>query len=153
MRGLMRLRFLSTLSFAILLAAAAVSVGTAQKKQHFNPVIDLLEQGKPVFGVYWPTNPMGRRGAPPPPDAPKKTPAELAKDALAYEYSDFLFSGSMEGGVDRGLPAFIEFANATKDAGALQKSPFPRLPHPLIVKTSKISESTPEQTISNISRQ
>jgi 2-keto-3-deoxy-L-rhamnonate aldolase RhmA len=149
----MRLRFLSTLSFAILLAAAAVSVGVAQKKQHFNPVIDLLEQGKPVFGVYWPTNPMGRRGAPPPPDAPKKTPAELAKDALAYEYSDFLFSGSMEGGVDRGLPAFIEFANATRDAGALQKSPFPRLPHPLIVKTSKISESTPEQTISNISRQ
>jgi 4-hydroxy-2-oxoheptanedioate aldolase len=59
----------------------------------------------------------------------------------------------MEGGVDRGLPAFIDFANATKEAGALQKSPFARLPHPLVVKTSKISEATPEQTVSNISRQ
>jgi 4-hydroxy-2-oxoheptanedioate aldolase len=145
----MRLR---TALIACAVALAAVS-GIAQKKQRLNPVIDLLEQGKPVFGVYWPTNPTGRRGAPPPPDAPKKTPPELAKEALAYEYSDFLFSGSMEGGVDRGLPAFIEFAAATKDAGALQKSASPRLPHPLIVKTSKISEATPEQTISNISRQ
>ena len=137
---------------AAIVAAFAVG-GVAQKKQRLNPVIDLLEQGKPVFGVYWPTNPMGRRGAPPPPDAPKKTAAELAKEALAYPDADFLFSGGMEGGVDRGLPAFIDFANATKEAGALQKSPFARLPHPLVVKTSKISEATPEQTISNISRQ
>jgi len=140
---------------ALILLALAVSAaaGFAQKKQRLNPVIELLEQGKPVFGVYWPTNPMGRRGAPPPPDAPKKSPAELAKEALAYPNADFLFSGSMEGGVDRGLPAFIEFAQATKEAGALQKSPYARLPHPLIVKTSKISEATPEQTVSNISRQ
>lgn len=138
---------------ALVIAAFAVASGTAQKKQRFNPVIGLLEQGKPVFGVYWPTNPMGRRGAPPPPDAPKKTPAELAKDALAYQYADFLFSGSMEGGVERGLPAFVEFAKATQDAGALQETPYPHLPHPLIVKTSKISEATPEQTTSYISRQ
>ena len=144
---------LRTALLAFAFGAAAVAGGVAQSRQRLNPVIDLLEHGKPVFGLYWPTNQMGRRGAPPPPDAPKKTPAELAKDALAYEHADFLFSGSMEGGVERGLPAFIEFANATREAGALQKSPFARLPHPLIVKTSKISEATPEQTVSFISRQ
>lgn len=127
--------------------------GQAPKTPRLNPVIDLLAAGKPVFGVYWPTNPMGRRGAPPPPDAPVKTPAQLAQEALAYDRSDFLFSGMMEGGVDRGLPNFIEFAKATQEAGALRKAPAPLLPHPLIVKTSKISESTPEQTVSNISRQ
>ena len=137
----------------VAIAIAATSSGIAQTRHHLNPVIDLLDQGKQVFGVYWPTNAMGRRGAPPPPDAPVKTPAELAKDALAYEFSDFLFSGSMEGGVERGLPAFVDFAKATQDAGALRKSPFPHLPHPLIVKTSKISEATPEQTVSYISRQ
>lgn len=138
---------------ALAMAFAVVASGVAQKKQRLNPVVGLLEEGKPVFGVYWPTNPMGRRGAPPPPDAPRRTPAELAKEALAYENADFLFSGSMEGSVDRGLPGFIDFAKATMDAGALRKTPFPHLPHPLIVKTSKISEATPEQTISNISRQ
>src|SRR5262245_26551308 len=108
----MRLR-IALMASAVPLAAVS---GIAQKKQRLNPVIDLLEQGKPVFGVYWPTNPTGRRGAPPPPDAPKKTAAELAKEAIAYQYSDFLFSGSMEGGVDRGLPSFIEFAAATKES-------------------------------------
>jgi 2-keto-3-deoxy-L-rhamnonate aldolase RhmA len=140
-------------SVALLLFAASALGVHAQKRQRLNAVIDLLAEGKPVFGVYWPSNPQGRRGAPPPPDAPVKTAAELAKEALAYEQADFLFSGMMEGSVDRGLPGFTEFAKATMEAGALRKAPFPRLPHPLIVKTSKISEATPEQTISNISRQ
>ncbi len=85
---------------------AAFAVGGRHREKHrLNPVIDLLEQGKPVFGLYWPTNPMGRRGAPPPPDAPKKTVRRAGeRGARLSEYSDFLFSGSMEGGVDRGLP-------------------------------------------------
>ena len=128
--------------------------GDAQHQQRLNPVIELLEQGKPVFGVYAPSAiPPGRRGAVPPPDAPIKQPSDLAKDALAYPHADFLFNGSMEGGVDRGLPAFTEFAKATADAGALVRAPFLRLPHPLIVKTSKIADDPPEKVISNISRQ
>jgi 2-keto-3-deoxy-L-rhamnonate aldolase RhmA len=147
------LRRFASSAAALLLVSSAFVAGRAEEKGRLNHVVDLLAHGKPVFGVYWPSNPMGRRGAPPPPDAPVKTPAQLAKEALAYEPADFLFSGSMEGSVDRGLPAFVDFANATREAGALQKAPFPRLPHPLIVKTSKISEATPEGTISNISRQ
>ena len=38
----------------------AAGVGHAQKRQRLNPMIDLLEQKKPVFGVYWPSNPSGR---------------------------------------------------------------------------------------------
>lgn len=145
-------RFALTAAVALALAGAS-QAGHAQARQRLNPVIDLLAAGKPVFGVYWPTNSMGRRGAPPPADAPVKSAAALAKEALAYEHADFLFSGSMEGGVDRGLPAFVDFAKATLEAGALRKAPFPRLPHPLIVKTSKIADDTPDQVVSNISRQ
>jgi 2-keto-3-deoxy-L-rhamnonate aldolase RhmA len=82
-----------------------------------------------------------------------KSPNDLAKEALAYEPADFLFNGSMEDGVDRGLPAFTEFVRATANAGALVRSPFPHLPHPLIVKTSKIADDPPEKIVGNISRQ
>src|SRR5262249_34289059 len=98
-------------------------------------------------------SPQGRRGAAPPPDAPVKQPIDLAREALAYQPGDFLFNGSMEGGVDRGLPAFTAFVKATAEIGALAKSSSPRLPHPLIIKTSKIADDTPEKVTENISRQ
>src|SRR4029079_18943525 len=96
-------------------------------------------QKKPVFGVYWPGNPQGRRGGPPPADAVMKPPADWAKEALAYRNGDFLFNGSMEGGVDRAIGGVTDFIKATADAGALTKSPFPRFAHPLIVKAPKIA--------------
>ncbi len=146
--------------FGVSVAVTAVvslwdaSATPAQHKQRLNPVIELLEQGKPVFGVYAPSPfPPGARRGGPPPGSPMKQPPELAKEALAYRQADFLFNGSMEGGVDRGLPAFTEFVRATADAGALQRTPFLRLTHPLIVKTSKISDDPPEQVVRNISRQ
>jgi 4-hydroxy-2-oxoheptanedioate aldolase len=113
--------------------------GQAQTRQRLNPMIDLLEQKKPMFGVYWPGNPQGRRGGPPPADAVMKPPAEWAKEALAYRNADFLFNGSMEGGVDRAIGGVTDFVRATADAGALVKTPFPRFPHPLIVKAPKIA--------------
>ena len=114
-------------------------VGRAQTRQRLNPMIDLLEQKKPLFGVYWPGNPQGRRGGPPPADAVMKPPAEWAKEALAYRNADFLFNGSMEGGVDRAIGGVTDFVKATADAGALVKTPFPRFPHPLMVKAPKIA--------------
>jgi 2-keto-3-deoxy-L-rhamnonate aldolase RhmA len=45
----------------------------------------------------------------------------------------------MEGGVDRAIGGVTEFVNATADAGALTKTPFPRFAHPLIVKAPKIA--------------
>src|SRR5260221_2648270 len=89
-------------SFCIpfLLLVAISCIGTqAQTRQRLNPMIDLLEQKKPLFGVYWPGNPQGRRGGPPPADAVMKSPAEGAKEARAYRNADFLFNGSMEQGL------------------------------------------------------
>jgi len=77
---------------------------------------------------------------------------DLARDALAYKEADFLFNGSMEGGVDRGLTAYTDFMKATAGAGALARSPFPRLHHPMIVKTPKIA-TDPGKAIDNISRE
>ena len=127
-------------------------VGQAQTRQRLNPMIDLLEQKKPLFGVYWPSNPMGRRGGPPPADAVMKSPAEWAKDALAYRHADFLFNGNMEGGVDRAIGGVTDFIKATVGAGALMKTPFPRFPHPLMVKTPKIAPDT-AHAVQNISRE
>jgi 4-hydroxy-2-oxoheptanedioate aldolase len=123
-------------------AAMSAVVIDAQPHRRMNPVIDLLEQKKPVFGVYWPTNAQGRRGAPPPTDVPPKQPGELAREALAYRGADFLFNGSMEGGVDRAIGPVTDFVKASAEAGALLKAPFVHFPHPLIVKTPKIAPDT-----------
>jgi 2-keto-3-deoxy-L-rhamnonate aldolase RhmA len=132
--------------------------GQGQPGSHLNPLIDLHVQGKPVFGLYAPSNPRGRgnRGsapgttpATPPPAAPAlKPPAELAKDALAYDKSDFIFDGSMEGGVDRGIPAFTEFVRGLTEGAP----PATRWRHPLSVKTPEIAPD-PAKAIDNISRQ
>lgn len=140
----------------------AASVGQGQKSTHLNPMIELHTQKKPIFGLYAPSNPRGRgnrggaAGAPgatapvtPPPAPPVlKTPAELAKDALAYGKSDFLFDGSMEGGVDRGIPAFTELVKGISEAAP----PDVRWHHPLSVKTPEIAPD-PAKAIDNISRQ
>ena len=160
----MRIRLTAVLAAAMVIGAlAAGQAGQAppgSKKQRLNPMIDLLDQQKPIFGLYAPANRGGGAGRPggagapvsaAPPAAPK-TPLELAKDALAQTTSDYIFSGSMEGGVDRGLAAFTEFAGALGEAGLLVKSPYPHLQQPLVVKTPKIAED-PVKAIDNISRQ
>jgi hypothetical protein len=138
---------------ALLATGAGLASGQAPRTR-LNPLVELLEQRKPVFGLYAPSN---RRPGPPgatapSPEPPKKTPLELAQDALACRSSDYVFDGSMEGGLERGLPAFTEFVKAMGEAGALRRSPFPRLTHPLMVKTPKIA-SDPMKTVENISRQ
>jgi 2-keto-3-deoxy-L-rhamnonate aldolase RhmA len=150
----MRARFFIvsvTLVLGLLNLAAG---GQTQQRQRLNNVIDLLDQKKPVFGVYAPSNATGRArsGAATPAPAAEKAPIELAKEALAYHAADFLFSGSMESGVDRALPAFTAFVRAMNDAGALEKRPFPRLPAPLIIKTPKIADSA-ASAVANIGRQ
>ena len=140
----------------------AVAVGQGQKKAHLNPLIELHTQKKPIFGLYAPSNPRGRgnRGgaagaagatapvtpAPAPPVL--KTPAELAKEALAYDKSDFVFDGTMEGGVDRGIPAFTDLVNALAASAPADV----RWRHPLSVKTPEIAPD-PAKAIDNISRQ
>src|SRR5262245_43534104 len=142
---------------AIGIAAAMGTTVASQKPKdpHLNPMIDLHAQKKPLFGLYAPANRgAGRRGAggdpsaPAPAPPPQKTPAELVKEALAYEKSDFLFNGSMEYGVDRGIGPFTDFVNALMDGAPAAA----RWQHPLSVKTPKIAED-PAKAIDNIRRQ
>ena len=112
-----------------------------QGQQHLNPVVDLLAQRKPVFGVYAPRNPRAGRGgaAPEATQQAVKTPAQLAQDALQYKAGDYLFDGSMEGDIDAALPAFAEFMKGLTAAGTVDRSPSLRLHHPVIVKTHEIA--------------
>jgi 4-hydroxy-2-oxoheptanedioate aldolase len=131
---------------AVVFSLAAV---TAAQRQRLNPVIQLLEQHKPVFGLYAPSNGGGRRGG----EAPPPRPAiDLAKDAVAYKSADYLFNGSMEGGLDRGFPAFTDFVKALGEASGPPKAPSFGLVHPLIVKTPKIAPDVTKAG-DNISRQ
>ena len=142
----MRVRFLLTVVSTTLLSG----VVSAQGKPHLNPVVDLLAQNKPVFGVYGPRNPRARPGAP---DTVKqKTPAELATDALGYTAADYIFDGSMEGDFDRGYPAFVEFAKGIAAGGMVTKGAGARFHHPLIVKMHEIAPD-PAKAAANIAKQ
>jgi 4-hydroxy-2-oxoheptanedioate aldolase len=124
--------------------AALSTLALAQPKGRLNPMIDLLEQKKPVFGLYAPSAPRGGRGGATAP-APAKTPADLAKEALAYEPYDILFSGAMERNFDAGYASFAQLV------GELAKSPA-RLKHPLVTKIPGIADD-PAKAVDNISRQ
>jgi 2-keto-3-deoxy-L-rhamnonate aldolase RhmA len=144
-----------SLAGIVALGALAFGQGEPSQRHHLNPVIDLLAQKQPVFGLYRPSA-GGNRGrgraesaAPP---AREKTPIELAMETLANGHSDFVFDGSMEGGVDRGLPAVTEFVKAMGEAGALRAKPYLQLPHPLILKTPKIAPDYAKAN-ENISRE
>ncbi len=129
-------------SVALALLSVTVLGGfvAAQPKARHNKVIALLETKQPVFGLYAPSNrrfpgPPGSAPATPP---PQKSPAQLAQEAAAYKLSDFVFDGSMEGGMDRAYPAFAEFSKALAGAGIIAKQPYLHLTHPMIVKTPEL---------------
>jgi len=137
------------------------SLGLRQAQHRLNPVVELLAQKKPIFGLYAPSNRRPGRGgaggvqpAGTPVAAPEapKTPAQLVQDALAYTSGDFVFDGTTEGDFDRAFPTFAEFAKAMFDAGALSKTPSPRLHHALIVKTHLIAPD-PKLAAERIARQ
>ncbi len=146
----------------------SLALGQEKAGGHLNPMIDLHIQKKPLFGLYAPSNPRGRgnRGGAPgapgttgtatagtpatPPPAPPilKSPAELAKDALGYDHSDFIFDGTMERGVDGGISAFTALVGGLAEAAP----PAVRWRHPLSVKTPEIAPD-PAKAVDNISRQ
>ena len=138
----MRSRLHTTLVAAAL--AASPTLGAAQHAgARLNPMITLHEHGQAVFGLYAPANGGGRRGAPPP---AQKSPMELARETLGVTTSDYFFTGSMEGGADRALPAWSSYVEALHAAGATVRT------HPLVVKAPKISED-PEGVAADIGRQ
>jgi 4-hydroxy-2-oxoheptanedioate aldolase len=132
--------FVFTLAGVTLLTGLVMAQTSAASR--LNPVIMLLEQKKPVFGLYAPSNRRMRPGqAAPAAEPPQKTAAELAAEAVAYKQTDFLFDGSMEGGMERALPAFTELMKGLQSAGMVSKAPH-RLTHPVIVKTPELDEPT-----------
>jgi 4-hydroxy-2-oxoheptanedioate aldolase len=137
------MRSLSLLGAVGLALASSTSDTAAQTADRLNPMIALHEAGQPVFGLYAPANRGGRGGVP---AGPQKTPLELAHETVAFESSDYVFTGSMEGSVDRGLPDWAAYVGALQHAGANART------HPLVVKTPKISDD-PAAAIDNISRQ
>ena len=107
----------------------------AASQERLNPMIALHEQGQPIFGLYAPrATPQGQRGAPEPEPSEVKAPLQLALETTGYGMSDYVFVSSMEGGVDRGLPDFVNFMGAMSEVGANAHT------HPLVVKMEKISE-------------
>ncbi len=131
MRHFVALALLSVTAFGGFVAAQA-------PKARHNRVIALLEAKQPVFGLYAPSNrryPGTPQAATP---AAPKSPAELAREAVAYKLSDFVFDGSMEGDFDKAYPAFAEFAKGLTGAGILARTPHLRLTHPMIVKTPEL---------------
>jgi 4-hydroxy-2-oxoheptanedioate aldolase len=134
------------LVWTILGAGSLGALAMAQPKGRLNPMIDLLAQKKPVFGLYAPANRAARPGAAAPQTAvPARTAADLAKEALSVANGDILFSGAMEGNFGRGYGPFAEFV------GEMAKSPA-RLKHPLVTKIPKIGGES-AKAIENISRQ
>lgn len=154
------------LTLAVIVTVGGLVVVDGQGARRFNPMVELLSQKKPVFGLYAPSNRRpggpggaGRGGAPgtpapaaPAAEMPVKTPAELAKDAVANTGSDFIFDGSMEGDFDKALPPFAELMNGIGQAGLLIKAPSPRLAKSVVVKTHEIAPD-PVKAASNIGRQ
>lgn len=107
-----------------------------------NPMVELHEAGQPVFGLYAPANRRSRDGS----TTDQKSPMELAEESLGVDNADFLFTGSMEGGVERALPAWASYVEALLEAGATART------HPLVVKAPRIAED-PEGVARDIGRQ
>jgi 4-hydroxy-2-oxoheptanedioate aldolase len=123
---------------ALLVSSSLIASTAADAPKHRNPIISLLEQHKPVFGVYAPSN-GGRRGQP----APERPAIDLAQDAVAYANADFLFNGSAENGIDRAMPAIVDFAHGMHVVGDTR---------PFVLKIPKIDPDR-AKAIENISRE
>jgi 2-keto-3-deoxy-L-rhamnonate aldolase RhmA len=149
-RSHVRIRWFVTLS-----AITLSSVATAQAPRHLNPVVDLLAQKKAVFGLYAPANRRpgrgGGAGAAAADTAPTKTPAQLARDALANQTADYLFDGTMEGNFDRGYGPFVEFMKGMTEGGTLDAKA-KQFHLPLFVKMHEIAPD-PAVAVKNISKQ
>lgn len=136
--------------------AARTSRGGVEDPKRLNPMIELLVAKKPVFGLYAPSNrrftgtpgAQGARGAQGAPVAPgasgaqsapaTRTAAQLAADAMANTNTDFIFDGTMEGGMERALPPFTDFVKGMAAHGSFHKNAS-QLTHPLVVKMHEIA--------------
>ena len=141
------LRVAAVVSVALTASTALADAPT----QRLNPMIGLIEQGKPVMGLYAPSN-RKPPGAPADAPTPNKTPAALAKETVAYKLSDFVFDGSMEHKYEESLTVFTEFAKALSAEKHLEAKPYPHIAYPMIVKVHEIAPD-PELAAKHIGEQ
>ena len=134
---------------AVAALTAPAPVG-AQATGRMNPIIALQEKGLPVFGIAHPAIvPRGQgrgRGAaapdpaaPPPPPPPAIVLSDVAKETVAYDRADYLFtSGTSD--------TFLRYIEEIKKAGGSMRT------HPFAAKIG-IWHSNPENVNAAIVRQ
>lgn len=134
-RNLLPLASMVALSTGLAITAACADALAA--KPHLNPIISLLQQKQPVMGLYAPGNrrPGGNADA----AVPQRTPEELARETVAYKFSDFVFDGSMEHNYEQSYPVFAAYAAALSREAHLSTTPHPHITHPMVVKTHEIA--------------
>lgn len=113
----------------------------AAGETRLNPMVALLAEKQPAFGLYAPSNRRFRPGSDPLPEDSVKTPEELAALYLTQPMSDYVFDGSMEGNFDRGYEQFSGFAAGLEAAGFLAEGGAV-LKAPMFVKTPEIAPDT-----------
>ena len=116
----MKIRLIfATIAVAML---AGMVLGQGHGVTHLNTMISLMQEGKPVFGLYMPRD-----------RSEAASPMDLAKQAMGNSKIDFLFNGNMPNG-------FPEFLTGLTGAGILKDD---KLIHPIMLKIHKISENPP----------
>lgn len=125
------MKFRLILVTVVIALLAGMVVAQGHLEQRLNPMIGLMEQGKPVFGLYMPRDRSG-----------ETSPITLAKQAISNRKIDFLFNGSMP-------HEFTEFLKGLAAGGVLENN---RLTHPIMLKIHKISVD-PRGALHDISEQ
>ena len=139
----------------VTLTAGGIGLTFADVQQpRLNPLISLIEQNKPVMGLYAPSNrrPGGPNANADAAPLPQKSPAQLAQETVAYKSSDFVFDGSMEYNFEQTLPVFAAYADALRQQDHLSTKPYPHIAYPLVVKIPEIAPD-PAKAASYISKQ
>ncbi|MBI4472248.1 MAG: hypothetical protein HY646_06240 [Acidobacteria bacterium] len=104
----------------VLTVLASLMVGQAQTVRRLNPMIALLEQRLPVFGITHPAIVAGQRGrgAAPAQPVPQPVIADAARETVAYKLGDFQYNSYSPASADR----FREYMRAILDAGASMRT-------------------------------
>jgi 2-keto-3-deoxy-L-rhamnonate aldolase RhmA len=143
-------RLAAALAIATLVAGASLAAQSAGNRR-LNPMIALHEKGLPVFGITHPAIVAGRgRGGPgvgdagtaPPTAPPLPSLADVARETMAYKYSDFDYTNYSPANADR----FLGYMAAMLAAGGTMSS------HPFLSKVP-IVRTNPEAATARIVEQ
>ena len=130
----MRARFMLAACAAIVFGGLAAAQGGAK---HLNPMIELLSRASRCSASTRPAIRAATRARRR--SAPRDRSTSWRRRRSTYDKSDFVFNGSMEGGVDRGIAGVHRVRERRWPTRRAGQTPFRAAQHPLIVKTPKIA--------------